>query len=393
MRLRFYSSVTDIPAAVWHNIAPVIGRYPFLNREFLTALEQPDQANGELAACCAKTGWQPHHAVVFQKEHAVALMPLYIKFHSYGEYIFDWAWADAYRRHGENYYPKLFSGIPFTPATGPRIAIAATNNERHAVLDTLANGLKTEAQQQRASSVHVLFSDAPSSEALETLGFIRRASFQYHWFNQNPQGVCFTDFNEFLAQLKSRKRKAINKERQAVGHSGISIERHLGETVDAELWNVFYKFYQLTYAKRSGHGGYLPRHFFHQIGKSLGNKIMLVTATLNNEVIAAALNFYSGDTLYGRYWGCSQSFEFLHFELCYYQGIEFCIEHSLQRFDAGAQGEHKIQRGFKAVQTHSNHWLANPAFNTAVGSFVEEEAALVRQQIAHSQLESPFKAV
>jgi len=390
MQVSFYASAIDIPETVWQDTRHNINSYPFLSHEFLTALEHADNTSAAPAACCAKTGWQPHHAVVYQGQQALALMPLYIKFHSYGEYIFDWAWADAYRRHSQNYYPKLFCGIPYTPATGPRIRLANTNSDYNTIFKCLVDALKNEVQRLGASSMHLLFSDKETSNTFDALGFKRRASFQYHWFNQNEQGAHFTGFEQFLSQLKSRKRKAISKERQAVLSANISIERLSGKNISPSLWDQFYIFYQNTYAKRSGHGGYLPKHFFHHIGNTLGEKIMLVTAKRNDKIIAAALNFYSDDTLYGRYWGCSLDYEFLHFELCYYQGIEFCIEQGLRCFDAGAQGEHKIQRGFRPIETHSNHWLANPAFNAAIESYIEEEQALVRQQIQSAKAHSPF---
>jgi len=266
MQVSFYASAIDIPDTVWQDTHHKINNYPFLSREFLSALEYTDNASTAPAACCAKTGWQPHHAVVYQGQQALALMPLYIKYHSYGEYIFDWAWADAYRRHSQSYYPKLFCGVPYTPATGPRIALANTNNTYNTVFSCLADALKNEVQRQGASSMHLLFTDKETCNTFDALGFNRRASFQYHWFNQNEQGIQFTEFEQFLSQLKSRKRKAINKERQTVQNANISIERLSGKNISPSLWDQFYVFYQNTYATRSGRDGYLRRHVLQRIG-------------------------------------------------------------------------------------------------------------------------------
>ena len=387
--VRFVSSIAAIGRDDWQRIA---GRdYPFSRYDFLHALEtagERDPQTGQLDAACTRlSGWMPDHALVSDAFGAIAVMPLYLKYHSYGEYIFDWAWAEAYQRNGLDYYPKLLAAIPYSPVTGPRLAIdeAALSNGRvqqQELIVTLTQAVKKHCREVGASSFHLLYPDQQTSRAMAAQEFTTRHSFQYHWFNGGPvgdsgdgikQGEKFADFAAFCATLKSRKRKAILKERREIAQQDICIERLAGEQITDDIWHRFYQFYQLTYAKRSGHGGYLNEAFFRQIGRTMPEQIMLVVAKKQGVIIAGALNLFSSTTLYGRYWGCTQEAEFLHFEACYYQGIEFCIERGLRRFDAGAQGEHKIQRGFRPVDTWSNHWIADQNLSDAVGDFTRRE--------------------
>lgn len=392
MKVDFLTSIEHISAQQWNTVSGI--DYPFLRHEFLAALEQKaPTTNNSSAACSVETGWQPWHMVISEHDTVLAVMPMYIKQHSYGEYIFDWNWAEAYQRNGINYYPKLFTGIPFTPSSGPRIAISPTVKDQTLLLNFLCTTLKQQCIELGTSSFHLLFPEKQISNALHDNGLTQRTSFQYHWYNQNQHGAPYTNFDEFVGSFKARKRKVLNKERQLVSEHNITIKRLQGSQITASIWQTFYQFYQHTYAKRSGHGGYLPQSFFLNIGESLGDKIMLVVAEQDDTVIAAALNFYSSDTLYGRYWGCSQELEFLHFELCYYQGIEFCIEQGLQKFDAGAQGEHKIQRGFKPTKTFSNHWIVEPQFRHAINNFITEEANHNQSYISKASELLPFKAL
>ncbi len=376
MDIQFIASIDDCPPQQWDSIAD--GDYPFLQHRFLAALEHSTSVGGN-------SGWQPHHALLSDNGQLVGVMPLYIKLHSYGEYVFDWSWADAYQRHGLQYYPKLLTAIPFTPSSGPRLALtpqAPADSYR-----ALCEAINAELQRLGASSWHVLFAEADAATRFESCGLLPRLGVQYHWFNRNYQ-----DFDAFLAEFSSRKRKSLRKERRRVSEQGITLHRFRGAAITPELWHHFYLFYQLTYAKRSGHGGYLKQEFFEEIGRTMRDSILLVMARQDGQWIAGALNFVSSNTLFGRYWGCSKECEFLHFEACYYQGIEYCIEQGLQRFDPGAQGEHKIQRGFTPVSTCSHHLLSHSGFRAAIANFLAEETPQVKAytESAHSLL--PFKA-
>lgn len=372
----FLTSLAHIPAAQWDSIAGT--DYPFLRHAFLYGLEKT-------ACTTAETGWQPCHLLLRRGADLVALMPLYLKSHSYGEYVFDWSWADAWRQNGLAYYPKLLTAIPFTPATGPRLCIAEGGDEDQCLLAAVA-AVQTFATRKKISSWHLLFPERDISEKLLAAGLHRRAATQFHWFNDGYR--CFDDF---LATFSSRKRKSLNRERRRVAEQGITLQTLTGADIGIQEWEQFYHFYQLTYAKRSGHGGYLSRAFFVETAASMGEQVVMVLAYLDAHAIAGALYFRSGDTLYGRYWGCEQEFDCLHFEACYYQGIEYCIAHDLKRFDPGAQGEHKIQRGFRPITTWSNHWIADPRLSAAVGDFTRREAQHNEQYRQAASEMLPFK--
>ncbi len=376
MDIQFIPRIDDCPAHQWDKV--VGGDYPFLQHRFLAALEHSGSVG-------SNSGWQPHHALMTVDRELVGVMPLYIKGHSYGEYVFDWSWAEAYQRHGFPYYPKLLSAIPFTPATGPRLALGT-----RAPADSyqiVCSAIDAEIQRLGASSWHVLFADDNTGGQLEQCGLLPRLGVQYHWHNSDYQ-----DFEAFLARFSSRKRKSLRKERRRVREQGITLHRFRGAEITPELWHHFYLFYQLTYAKRSGHGGYLKQAFFDEIGSTMRDTILLVMARQGQQWIAGALNFVSGDTLYGRYWGCSKECDFLHFEACYYQGIEYCIEQGLQRFDPGAQGEHKIQRGFTPVATWSHHLVKDTGFRAAIADFLAAETPQVRSYTHRAQGLLPFKS-
>lgn len=356
--------------------------YPFLQQQFLDALE-------DSGSVCQRTGWTPRHLRVFRDGGEIAFMPLYLKSHSWGEYVFDWAWADAYRRHGLNYYPKLVSAIPFTPATGPRIRFAPGADRESATARLIGQGLEL-ARETGASSWHVLFPGEDQLALLDTLGeehgFMRRTGVQYHWFNRG-----YNTFDDFLGELVSRKRKMIRRERRQVIEQGLDIRMLTGGEIDPEIWDFFYGLYQRTYLKRSGSAGYLTRNFFHALAEVLPDQVAMAVARRDGAPVAAALYFFDDQTLYGRYWGCTQEYEFLHFELCYYCGIDFAISRRMAMFDAGAQGEHKILRGFEPVTTHSLHWIAEPAFAEAVRQFLrDEEIQMERYRIEAAQL-LPYK--
>lgn len=376
LALEFVSSLSEIRAAEWDALHD--GTYPFLRYAFLAALEQSGAVNED-------KGWQPHHLIARHQGQMVAALPLYLKGHSYGEYVFDWAWADAYQRYGRRYYPKLLSAIPFTPATGPRLLLAE-GQDADQLLPELVTGLQDEALARGAASVHLLFPSEAVSNQLQQHNLMQRVGAQYHWFDDG-----YGDFDGFLASFSSRKRKTVRKERRVVIDQGLSLATLEGDAISEADWQFFFYCYQMTYAKRSGHGGYLPEDFFHRLASDMPDALVMMVAYFEGKRVAAALNFRGGDTLYGRYWGCVREFEFLHFEACYYRGIDYCLANGLTHFDPGAQGEHKIQRGFTPIMTYSNHWLADGAFRDAVGNFLAEERRHIEGYLVDAGEMLPFR--
>src|SRR5690606_16288492 len=336
------ATLAAISADAWNAVAG--SDYPFTRHEFLHSLERS-------GATDADSGWQPHHVLVKRGGHLIAVMPLYMKTHSYGEYVFDWAWADAYQRYGRHYYPKLLSAIPFTPATGPRLCVAAGESTA-AVVEQIVAALKQKVSTSNLSSLHILFPEGETAKHFAASGLSERWGAQYHWFNRG-----YSSFDDFLATFASRKRKNLRKERERVAEQGIELRVFEGEQIGAGEWEIFYHFYALTYVKRSGHVGYLNAEFFRLIGAAMPAAIVMTLAYWRGKPIGGALCFRDSNNLYGRYWGCVREFDCLHFEACYYQGIDYCIRNGLAHFDPGAQGEHKIQRGFEPIRTLSYHWL------------------------------------
>lgn len=348
---------------------------PFLQYDFLSALES--------SGCTSVgTGWQAAHAVLTDtNQQLLAAMPLYIKSHSYGEYVFDWAWGNAYEQAGLNYYPKLLCAVPFTPSTGPRIAMRTDEQGKRLVDQVVAL-----SRQQQLSGFHTLFPEAEQTETLADNGLFQRLGCQFHWLNDQ-----YSDFEAFLATLSSRKRKNLLKERRKVAEQGISVQCLMGEELSDEDWREFYKLYTTTYWKRSGHEGYLTEDFFLRLGSDMRKQVAIVKATHNHQWLAGALYLFDRDTLYGRYWGCHQEFDALHYECCYYQGIELAIRLQVKRFDAGAQGEHKIQRGFVPVLTQSFHGLSHPQFHQLIAAHVHQENHHIRLYCDEARQLLPFK--
>lgn len=364
MRTFFLSGIGDISLQDWQSLWS--SDYPFTRYEFLHALE----VSGSV---CEATGWQPMHLVVEHNDCPVAVVPLYQKTHSYGEYVFDWAWADAYQRAGLDYYPKLINAVPFTPATGPRIAFASELGDAQKVetVKLIVDTLKQVLGDKGGSGFHCLFPEAGLRDLLARESLIERQGCQFHWFNNG-----YRDFDDFLSRFNSRKRKSLKRERQKVREQDLHLQMRSATEVSADEWEMFYALYHRTYFKRSGRQGYLNNAFFKQVVETMPEQIMLASAhhqSLDKEMLAAALYFRDSTTLYGRYWGTQLDVDGLHFETCYYQGIEYAIAEGLARFDPGAQGEHKIQRGFTPVKTCSYHWVAHPAFSDAVVHFCDEE--------------------
>jgi uncharacterized protein len=375
-RFTFIDSLQAIDAARWDALCP--DDYPFVRHDFLSALE-------ESGSVSQHKGWQPQHLLIETGDTLIAAVPLYIKSHSYGEYVFDWAWADAYKRYGLNYYPKLISAIPFTPCSGTRILIADTAKQFE-LIPLIVTEIKKRAQELGASSWHCLFISKEISEQLIASVTVQRIGCQFHWFNRS-----YKSWDDFVATMTSRKRKNINKERSKVTEQGITFLTKEGAEINAADWKLFYQLYCNTYLKRSGHGGYLTEHFFNLIGRNFSSAVMMVIAQHKHRSIAAALFFTDSNTLYGRYWGCLEEYDFLHFETCYYQGIDYAIAKGLRRFDGGAQGEHKIQRGFEPIITYSNHWLVHDGFQQALSNFAEQEAEGVDAYSVDAKNNLPFK--
>ncbi|RYY77247.1 MAG: N-acetyltransferase [Gammaproteobacteria bacterium] len=378
MRCIFFDSIGYIDPAVWNSIAN--SENPFLRHEFLAALEQ----SGSVSPA---TGWKPHHLVVYDGDITIAVLPLYLKFHSYGEYIFDFSWANAYQRYGLDYYPKLLSAIPFVPATGIRLA-HVNNVDKERLFSFVAETLIANAEHAKISSLHILLADQQEANLWSQQKLSLKITTQFHWHNNN-----YKHFPDFLETFNSRKRKAVKKERQSIVDQCIEIERLTGTDLTSEHWDYFHQFYQDTYAKRSGHGGYLKREFFTYIQNSMPEQTLIIFAKRNGHYIAGALYFFNSTTLYGRHWGCVEEVEFLHFELCYYQGIDFCIKNNLQKFEAGAQGEHKIQRGFIPSPVYSNHWIADERFRSAINHNISEESQGNLTYIEEMKEFLPFKSV
>ncbi|MFQ5773916.1 MAG: GNAT family N-acetyltransferase [Kiloniellaceae bacterium] len=374
--VRVLGRIDEVPAAAWDACARADN--PFVSHAFLRALEDSGSAVPE-------AGWQPQHLIVADRDGGIlGAAPFYLKSHSYGEYVFDWAWADALERAGGRYYPKLQGCVPFTPVTGPRLLIRADAAWEPVAANLMAAMVEL-ARRYDASSVHVTFPTRAEWRRFGAAGFLRRLGRQYVF--ENPG---YASFDDFLAALASRKRKAIRKERAKVAESGIVLRTLTGPAIEPRHWDAFHRFYRATSDRKWG-SPYLTRAFFHRIGETMAERIVLVLAEDRGKPVAGALNLCGGDTLYGRNWGCLGDYRFLHFEACYYRAIEFAIERGLRRVEAGAQGEHKIQRGYLPVETYSAHWIADPGLRDAVGRFLDRERAIVRREIAALDQRNPFR--
>ncbi len=385
-RIRSVESIAAVQAADWDACANPPGaafasggeRFnPFLTHAFLGALETTGCVGGA-------TGWLPAHILVETAEgRLAACAPAYFKTHSLGEYVFDHAIADAFHRAGGRYYPKLQVAIPFTPVPGRRLLVAA--DAPAGAAESLIAGLRNLRQRSNASSLHVTFPDAADAAFLERSGFLPRKGQQFHFFNRG-----YASFDEFLGQLASRKRKAIRKERAEVAAAGLKIEWASGAEITETHWDAFFDFYMDTGARKWGRP-YLSRAFFSALNEKLSDRILLVLARRDGRLIAGALNLIGDDALYGRNWGALENWPFLHFELCYYQAIEFAIQRGLKRVEAGAQGEHKLSRGYEAVETFSAHEFADPRLARAAGDFFVREARAIDGLIEDYADHAPFR--
>jgi uncharacterized protein len=373
-RTRIVSSLSEIGQPKWDGLASMQpDANPFLSYAFLHALHESGSAS-------RKSGWQPQYLTLWQDQALAAAMPLYVKSHSYGEYVFDWAWADAYRRNGLTYYPKLLSAIPFTPVTGGRL-MAHDEPARAALVKALL-ALQREAG---VSSTHVLYPPAEQAEALERAGFLLRNGVQFHWLNAGYQ-----DFEQFLSTLEHKKRKNIRAERRKVRDAGITFRRLDGAQLSEADWRFFKRCYDHTYAAHYS-SPYLNLDFFLRIGETMPQNILMVIAERGGRPVASSLVIHNGQVLYGRYWGALERHDCLHFETSYYQPLEFCIERGIGAFEGGAQGEHKMARGFLPQKTWSAHWLAHPAFADAVERFLEQETGGIAAYMDELNERNPFR--
>lgn len=374
--IRTLKRISDVSAATWDRCAGTDN--PFVAHAFLDALEQS-------GCVTARTGWQPTHLVAETSGgEVIGALPLYIKGHSQGEYIFDHAWAEAYARAGGQYYPKLLAAVPFTPVTGPRFLIAP-GQDFATVAGALLHGARELTRRYGLSSLHVNFLPKAESDWAQTAGMLLRLGEQFHWTNDG-----YRDFDDFLEQLASRKRKAIRKERREAMAAGIDIVALSGNELIDEHWDAFFEFYMDTGSRKWGRP-YLNREFFRRLHASMADRVVLVMARREGRWIAGAWNMLGRDTLYGRNWGCIEYHPCLHFECCYYQAIDYAIRHGLKRVEAGAQGEHKLARGYLPVPIYSVHWLADPGFQEAVARYLKEERAYMAGMIEALDQHSPFR--
>jgi predicted N-acyltransferase len=375
MKIAVCDSLAAVAADQWDALVGP-DHNPFLRHAFLAGLERHGCV-GE------RWGWLPRHLLAWQGERLMGALPLYLKDNSYGELVFDWSWADAYQRAGLAYYPKLVSAVPYTPATGPRLLLAPD-----APADLARQLLEHALEQARSlgcSSLHVLFPDAEQTAFLHGHGMLRRAGTQFHWFNRG-----YRDFDDFLDGFTAEKRKKLKRERRRVREQGVSLELHEGRDIGDAEWAAFHRFYAGTFDKRGGYAT-LSDAFFRSLSETMPGQVVLVMARHEGRYVAGALSFRGSDALYGRHWGCEAEFNSLHFEACYYVGLDYCIEHGLSRFEPGAQGEHKVGRGFEPVPTWSTHWLAHGGFSEAVARYLAHEEAAIEEYMRELADHLPYK--
>jgi len=393
LRVSFVDSIDQVSDAQWQALQTFDN--PFVSYAYLQALEESESVGGH-------SGWQVHHLLLHdEQQRLVGAVPCYLKQHSYGEYVFDWGWANAYQRAGIPYYPKMVCAVPFTPAAGGRLlTIAGSKQQVAQIRVVLADALIEEARRLGVSSVHCLFLPEDEAAALvnqanpgdsispvvpTNSGWLPRHDIQFHWRNQGYQ-----QFTDFLAEFSSKKRKNVNRERRRVSEAGVVMEVLAGEELSDEHWRLFYRLYRHTAFKRGG-TAYLTERFFELIAERMAASVVMVMARDGDRYVAAALNFRGADTLYGRYWGCLAEYDSLHFETCYYSAIEYCIAEGIDRYEAGAQGEHKLSRGFLPITTHSVHWLAHPQFADAVADYLDDEREQIAGYQSMLQAHTPFR--
>ncbi len=378
MQYKVIEHIKLIDSSEWNRIAGC--QYPFTRHEFLLALEQNGCIGDEF-------GWWPHFVVAYDDGKLVGAVPVYLKDNSYGELVFDGVWAEAYKRAGRNYYPKYVIGIPYTPATGPRILVKASHEKQNEIRIGLIQRVQQLAEQSGVSSLHWLFTDAKDTAILKEQGLMLRLGCQFHWRNQG-----YKNFDDYLQSFSAAKRKKIKRERRRVKEQGIELEILHGHEISEEQWQIYHNFYLDTFDRKWGIAT-LSLGFFKQLGRTMPDNVVIVFAKYQGQYVASTFNIRGENTLYGRHWGCNADFHSLHFEACYYQGLDYCIQHGLQHFEPGAQGEHKISRGFLPTRTWSAHWIADPEYKQAISTFCAQEQQEMEHYIKELKTHSPFKAI
>jgi len=377
MRTHVVESISEIDSESWNGLLACSN--PFLRHEFLAALESTGCASAE-------TGWQPCHIVCESDDGKLAgALPLYLKNNSYGEFVFDFSWANAYHQAGLSYYPKLVSAIPFTPATGPRILTSPTHTDPALVTQKLLDGAINLAGTEHASSLHILFTDDAQTGLLEQSGLLRRKDCQFHWHNNS-----YKTFDDFLGQFTAVKRKKTKRERRRIRESGIEFKVRNGNELEEHHWHEIMPLYASTFLRR-GREPYLSLDCFTQLAQTMPENIVVFMGYEGSSLVAISICFKSDTTLYGRYWGASRFVDSLHFETCYYQGIDYCIERGLQIFEPGTQGEHKISRGFIPTETWSTHWLSRPEFAVAIDDYLSREREHIDSYIDAANEHVPYR--
>jgi uncharacterized protein len=375
MRSAVHKRISDVDAGQWNALSGT--QVPFLRHEFLSALEHTGCVG-------ARTGWEPRYLTLSDERGIAAAAPGFAKTHSYGEFVFDFAWAQAYTRVGRNYYPKLSVAVPFTPATGPRLLIRSDLDPATTAGQLIA-AIESYSAEHSLSSAHALFLDEPGRAACERAGWLLRRDCQFHWRNRD-----YSTFDTFLETFTAEKRKKAKRERRRVAEAGITFDTCMGGDLDGRLLDRVYAFHRDTFL-RHGHEPYLTRSFFAEIARTLGDALMIKVARHGSKAVAAAIFFRSNDTLFGRYWGAEAEYHSLHFETCYHQGIEYCIQQGLQRFEPGTQGEHKVARGFEPVLTWSAHYIADRRFREAIDDYLGREGAAIDEYAAEVREHVPFR--
>lgn len=372
---RYETALADIDKDQWNSLNH--DNNPFLSYEFLEGVERYGCVDDD-------SGWQPHHITLWQDDRLIGALPLYSKQHSWGEFVFDFAWANAYAQHGYSYYPKLVSAIPFTPVTGERFLSIKKDTQR--IKQCLIESVIHYAKKNAYSSWHCLFPASETDEVIEKNNHVlERWGYQFHWQNDN-----YKNFDSFLAAMSSSKRKKIRRERRRVEEQDVKVLCLSGHEINAQHWQVFYQYYLSTFSKKNNYPAF-TLDFFKHLGKTMPSQVLLILAQYNEHDVAGAFFMRNENHLYGRHWGCLAEFHSLHFELCYYAAIEYCIKNNIQYFDAGAQGEHKVSRGFLPVKTRSLHWIAHEGFNSAIDDFLSKERVGVSDYIDEVLKHSPFK--
>ncbi len=376
MSIHVVESLTDVSAVEWNGLN-LCGN-PFIRHEFLCTLETERCADRH-------KGWRAQHILLRSDDtlELIGAIPLYLKNHSWGEFVFDWSWASAFARHGIDYYPKLSSAVPFTPASGPRL-LTASKGDPGQIRMALANALRSLAQELGVSSAHVLFAETEDMQVLRSLGFLARNDCQFHWRNRE-----YSSFDDFIATFRADKRKKALRERRRVSEAGIRFEIRSGGEMDDDLWDRAFALSESTFAQH-GHEHYLSASFFKAIARAMPNAVIAVCAMHGGQLVGVAICFRGDETLYGRYWGQAANFHSLHFETCYFQGIEYCIKHGLKTFEPGTQGEHKIARGFEPTLTQSAHWIADTRFAEALEAHLANERTTVERYQEAMRGHMPF---